>query len=352
MSHCCSVCSIRGNHKRYYSKFIGSINDEASYFCDDCYDKEKENEEMIIKFAIKNGENISSLVKQEYLIDFINPTSNSAIIKPMNIHKIVSEVIDGVKRDFVMIDMEEYNNYMLLVACSNKKLIDDEKIKEKREKQQRQEAVERRKIEAINEKEKRDIEIENKAKEKIEIEIKINRRNNEKIKKEKEELKEQYKEVFRANPETIIKKCSFCKTLKIYPYHFKDENNKPFLKAYTKDKQQERAICCIDCFEEVQMKKEEKKLNNTHHCNICDKSFVAYTNELFVSHLKTTQHKRNEAKLKGKIDLSLLNVKELNKICSKTVDENGLYRINNYTKIKKIELLEKMNAIYDLLIFT
>ena len=129
MSHCCSVCSIRGNHNKYYSKFIGSINDEASYFCDDCYNKEKENEELIIKFAIKNGENISSLVKQEYLIDFINPISSSTLIKPMNIYKIVSEVINDVKRDFVMIDIEEYNNYMVLVACSNKKLIDDEKIK-------------------------------------------------------------------------------------------------------------------------------------------------------------------------------------------------------------------------------
>jgi hypothetical protein len=52
----------------------------------------------------------------------------------MNIHKIVSEVIDGVKRDFVMIDHQEYNNYMLHIAYSNKKLIDDEELNRKREK--------------------------------------------------------------------------------------------------------------------------------------------------------------------------------------------------------------------------
>ena len=200
-----------------------------------------------------------------------------------------------------------------------------------KEEQAKQEAVERRKIEAIYEKEKRDIEKENKAKSKIELEIKINRHNNEKIKKEKEDLKENYKEVFETNPEAIIKKCCFCKTYKIFPYHFKDENNKSFLRKYTKDKKQEKAICCIDCFEEVEIKKEDKKLSYTHHCSICNKSFVAYTNDLYVSHLKSTQHKRNEAKLNEKIELSLLNIKELQSICSKTVDENGLIRVNNYT---------------------
>ena len=193
MSQSCSVCSIRGNHKRFYSKFIGSIDEEASYFCDDCYNKEKENEEMLIKFAIKKGDNIADIVKQDKIIEFVNPTSDIALIKPMNIHKIVSEIIDGVRREFVMIDIEEYNNYMLHVACSNKKLIDDEKIKKKKVQQERQEDVERRKIEEINEKERRDIEKENKAKQKIEMEIKINRHNNEKIKKEKEDLREQYK---------------------------------------------------------------------------------------------------------------------------------------------------------------
>jgi hypothetical protein len=194
--------------------------------------------------------------------------------------------------------------------------------------------------------------VENKAKEKVEMEIKINRHSNEKIKKEKEELKEQYKEVFKTNPLSIIKKCCFCKTLRIYPYHFKDENDKPFLRAYTKDKKQEKASCCVDCFEEVEIKKEEKKITHTYHCSICDKSFVAYTNELYVSHLQSIKHKRNEAKSTGKNDLSLLKILELHNICSKTVDENGLCRISNYTRLKKAELLEKMNSIYDLLVFT
>ena len=350
MCNYCSICSIKGDHNKFYSKFIGSIDEDASYYCDICYDKEKEKEELLIKFAIQNGKNIASIVKQDKIIDFINPASTIALIKPMNIHKIVSEIIDGVKKEFVMIDIEEYNNYMFYVACSNKKLINDEKINKKKKQQERQEAVERKKIETIKEKERKGIDKENKEKEKIEMEIKINKYNNEKIKKEKEELKETYKDVFDANPQSTIKNCSFCKAFRIFPYHFKDENNKSFLRTYTKDKKQEKAMCCVDCFEDVQIKKEDKKINHTHNCSICNKSFIAYTNELYAKHLQSIQHKRNEAKLKGKTDLSLLNIKELQNICSKTIDDNGFYRISNYTRLKKAELLEKMNSIYDLLI--
>ena len=81
---------------------------------------------------------------------------------------------------------------------------------------------------------------------------------------------------------------------------------------------------------------------------------------MIVAHLNSTKHKKNKQALEEtkegntvqrKKDLSLLSVKELMKICSKTIKEDGTYRINNYTRIKKAELLEKMNTIYDLLVF-
>lgn len=351
MPNYCSLCSTGSNLKKYCSKFVGSLEEDASYYCNECYDKVKDDDDKLIKFSIQKGENIANIVKQKHIIEYVNPTSSTSIIKPMNIYKIVSEVVDGVLRDFVMIDFQEYNNYMLLVACSNKKLIDDEILKKKKEYQERQEAVERRKIEAIQEREQQEKEKQKKANERIEMEAKINRYNNEKIKKEKEELREQYAEVFKNNENSKIIKCGFCKSFKIFPFHFKDENETTYLRTYTKDKKQEKAICCIDCYEEAESRKEDKKLKHTHYCEVCDKRFVAYTNELYVLHLNSIQHKRNENKKKGKIDLSLLNVKELNKICSKTLNEDGLYRINNYSKMKKNDLLEKMNAIYDLLVF-
>ena len=54
-----------------------------------------------------------------------------------------------------MIEFEEYNNYMLHIACSNKKLIDDEELNRKREKQQKQEETELKRINTINEREER-----------------------------------------------------------------------------------------------------------------------------------------------------------------------------------------------------
>jgi hypothetical protein len=74
----------------------------------------------------------------------------------MNIHKIVSEVINVVKRDFVLIDLEEYNNYMLHIAYSDKTLVDDEIINKKREQQQKKEEVELKRINDIKERERRE----------------------------------------------------------------------------------------------------------------------------------------------------------------------------------------------------
>jgi hypothetical protein len=78
---------------------------------------------------------------------------------------------------------------------------------------------------------------------------------------------------------------------------------------------------------------------------------IAYTDDKYISHLKSKIHIKNENKLKGNIDLSLYTIKELHQISSKTLDENQMYRINNYTRLKKTELIKQMNAIYDLLVF-
>lgn len=351
MSNYCSLCSSSSNIKKYCSRFVGSLEEDALYYCNECYDKVKDDDERLIKFSIQNGENIVNIVKQEYIKDFVNPVSSNPVINPMNIHKIVSEVIDGVNEDFVLINLKEYNNFMVHIICSNKKLLDDEILKKKKEQQERQEAVERRKIEAINEREQREEEKRRKTEEKINLEMKINRYNNEKLKREKEEMKDFYGDIFKENPASIIKKCGFCKELKVYPFHFKDENHKSYLKEYMEDGKRMKSNCCFDCHNELEQRKQEKKINYTYNCHICNSSFMAFSKDIIQHHYSSIKHLRNENKIKGKIDLSLLNVKELNKICSKTLNEDGLYRINNYSKMKKNDLLEKMNAIYDLLVF-
>ena len=355
MSKCC-ICYGNKEVKKFYSKFIGALDTEAEYYCNICYNKIKEDEEELIKFSISNGTNISTIIKEKYIIDYINPTSSTNLFKPMNIHKIVSEVINGVKRDFVMIDFEEYNNYMLHVACSNKKLIDDETINKKREQQQKQEEVEFKRINDIKERERREQEREEQYRSSIEKEIKINKFNNDKVKKQKEELRDEYKEVFKSDKDAKIQKCDFCKEYRIYPIHYKDENDKTYQREYTRDKQKFKSICCMDCFQNAEQQKEDYKLKNTEHCLICNCYYVAFTDNTVFDHLNSTKHKKNKQALEGtnkeiKKDLSLLSVKELTKICSKTLNEDGTYRINNYTRIKKAELLEKMNTIYNLLVF-
>lgn len=214
MSNKCSVCSNICNIKKYYSKFIGTSSDDASYFCEICYNKEEQRDDTLIKFAIQNGENIINLVKHDCIIDFVNPSSNNPIIKHMNIYKVVSEVIDGVKEEFVMINLKEYNKYMINVVCSNKKITDNEILNKKQQQQDYQNAVEKRKIEAINERAQRELEKQKKIDAKIEIEIKINKFNNEKIKKEKEELREQYVEVFKVIKIQKLESVDFVKNIK------------------------------------------------------------------------------------------------------------------------------------------
>jgi hypothetical protein len=350
MSKCCN-CYSGNDVKKFYSKFIGSLECEADYYCNICYNKVKEDEDELIKLSISNGTNISTIIKKEYIVEYVNPTSSTNLFKPMNIHKIVSETVDGIKKDFVMIEFEEYNNYMLHIACSNKKIIDDETLNKKLEKQQKQEETELNRINDIKDKEIREKRKEEAYIASIEQEIKINKFHNDKVKKIKEELQQDYKEVFKQHKDAKIQKCDFCNKYLVYPIHYKDENNKTYQKEYTKDKKQCKSICCMDCFQEAEQKKEDRKIHNTEYCSICKSSYVAFSDTMIISHLNSTKHKKNKAALEGKRDLSLLSVKELTKICSKTLNENGTYRINNYTKTKKDELVKQMNVIYDLLVF-
>ena len=226
----------------------------------------------------------------------------------MRIYKIVSEFINGIEKKFVMIDMEEYNVFMNNNKINNYDLIINlEWVRKKQQQIEKSEDVERRRIEEIEEKEKRQKEREEQKKQKEEQQIRITKFNNEKLQREKEQLKEDYKEVFKANPEASVKRCFFCNTYRIFPNHFKDENNKSYIIPYTKDKHKEKASCCIDCFETYESKKEERKLKYTNYCACCDKNIIAYTEIIYINHLNSVQHKRNEANLKGKIDLSLFH---------------------------------------------
>ena len=125
----------------------------------------------------------------------------------MNVYKTVIEVIEGVEKEFVMIELNEYNHYMNLtnplyekIAAKEKKVI---------EKEQKQEDIERRRIEKIEERDRREKEEEINYQNSIKSQIMINKHHNDKIKKIKEDLLEDYKEVFNTNKNAKIQKCDF-----------------------------------------------------------------------------------------------------------------------------------------------
>ena len=117
----------------------------------------------------------------------------------------------------------------------------------------------------------------------------------------------------------------------------------------------------MDCFQEHEQYKEDYKSKKTEHCIICNCNYLAFSEDRIISHINSIKHKKNKEIYESNLirnkeelpkkNLALLTVKELNKICSKTIKEDGTYYINNYSKIKKDELVKQMDVIYHLLVF-
>jgi hypothetical protein len=272
----------------------------------------------------------------------------------MNIYSRVLKTIEGVDREFVMIDIDEYNNYMLLTHINFKK------IETKKEQQQKEEEEkEKQKINSENSYLRSLEEKEKEYNKKIEFEIMKNRNHNDKIKKIKEELKEEYKEVFKTNENAKIKKCDFCSHYRVYPTHFLNEDNKVYIRSYTKNKQQLKAACCVDCFMAEEERKANRKTECSIFCNVCQSSYIAFGDDGIYNHNKSIKHKtilkiqkeNKQRELKPSVKLELLKIKDLHLICSKTLNEHQTYLINGYTRIKKEDLIKKMYDVYDKLIF-
>ena len=121
MSKCCNCYIDKPDLKRYNSKFLGTDESNALLYCDYCYVKIEKDEDQLIKMSVENGDNLSTLIKQEYSKNYIDPTSSKCLIQLMKIHETINEY-KGIKEDFVVIELEEYRRYMTFIACSNKKI--------------------------------------------------------------------------------------------------------------------------------------------------------------------------------------------------------------------------------------
>ncbi len=344
MAKCCCNCSKISNIKEYYTKFNDDIN-KVDLYCDTCYkDKEKFDDDLI-KTSIVFKQDVKSLVRPEFLAKYLIP---------LTVHKEIIEVINGINTEFVVIEKEAYNDYMKKVAYSSDRLVSDKKINKIIIKQQKEADVELRIVNGIEERERREKEREQERERKKIKQIDINRHYNDNAKKQKQEFFEERKKDL-DEPGAKAEECKFCNTWRVSPKDFKDDNGKTFTKKFVKDKEKLERKCCVNCYCEANDKRQnyiDECKKNKITCRYCKIQYIMITKRDKDNHESSTKCLRARDYNEEKKDLSLMTVNELRLICKKTLNDDGTYRISNYTKMKKDDLLEKMVDIYDLLVFT
>lgn len=340
----CYSCNRRTNLSKYHTKF--SIEPEVVLYCESCFNEKNKYDDIEIKFAIQNKDKeIKTKVRPAFLVNYLIP---------LTIHKEVNEVIDGVNYEFVVIEKQSYNEYMKKVALSNDRLVSDRYITKIATQQQKEADVELRIVNGIEERERREKVREEESERKKAKQVDIDKFNNEKAKREKQEFFEERKKDL-DEPGAKAEECKFCNTWRVFPKDFKDDNNKTFTKKYVKDKEKLESKCCVNCYCEANDKKNnyiDECKKNKITCRYCKIQYIMITKRDKENHESTTKCLRARDYNEEKKDLSLMTVKELRLICKNTLNDDGTYRISNYSNIKKDELLEKMVDIYDLLVFT
>ena len=341
---CCN-CNRRTNLSKYYSKLISDEN-EVDLYCDTCYKQKEDNDRLFIQSIIQNPNDAKQQIRPQFLVNYLIP---------LTIHKEVSEIIDGVNYEFVVIEKQSYNNYMKKVAYSNDKLVSDKYISKITIQQQKEAEVEQNRVNGIIERERREKEREEERERKKVKQVDIDKFNNEKKKREKQEFLEERKTDL-AEPGAKAEECAFCKELKVYPKDYKDDNGKTYLKDYVINKMKTKGKCCMDCYFKTKDKQEDYITEHQETCPYCNTVYIVRCQNDRDRHLNTSKCLRvQEEKIKYDVNKKkyyLMTVKELQAICKKTLNDDGTYRIPNYTRMKKDELLEKMMAIYDLLVLS
>lgn len=353
MNICCN-CSSSNKVDKFVSKLKGTSSLEFKYLCDDCFKEVDEEELKFITSSFKKGMNITELVDIKYIKDFSNPNSPYCIFKPIQSYSIIED--EETKKKYVKIDFDEYIRFIHLLMISNTKLHTDEWVNKKQLQQEKHNAVEVRKILKLERDEKTFNEKLQKKEERIKQQVREQEYEREREEKRLEEHKEDNKKLYKDNKDFKPQKCEFCNNYKVFPLDFKNNKGKITLLSYRKQGKYQKGLSCSDCYL-AQKQKDERKRDDRNekyaeYCDICECSFIACNDFELDNHYASKKHKRNENKLKGIVDFTLLTIKELQKICSKSLNDDGTYIISNYTRLKKNDLIEKMNTVKDQLVFT
>ena len=345
MAKCCCYCSRITNLHKYYNKLSSDVN-EVDLYCDTCFDKKQKNDDVLIKNSIKMKLDVKPLVKPKFLANYLIP---------LTVHKEISEVINGINTEFVVIEKQSYNEYMKKVAYSNDKLVNDEYVAKITTQQQKEAEVEQNRVNGIIERERREKEREQERERKKVKQVDIDRFNNDNYKKQKDEFREERKLDLKEEG-AKIQLCAFCKEFKVYPKDYKDDNGKTYLKDYVINKMKTKGKCCMDCYFKTKDKQEDYIREHQETCPYCNTVYIIRCQNDKDRHLNSSKCLRVQADTVkydvNKKKILLMKVKDLRIICKNTLNNDGTYRIPNYSNMKKDELLEKMMAIYELLVLS
>lgn len=378
MNKFCVKCNERYDTPPYCDMYISELKKHdyhRKYLCwaNKCYKDIYTDEQNFIQ---SNIDKLETILLERHLEKYIKPpeitinTNNSNTTnhitnityttRPIKIYGISKKSINDIETDMVLITIDDYRK-----ATGDDRpfteldsIMKDKEMK-RLETQKEREEKEKRYMEHLAELEKRD---KNKAQEpelKARREVEIRKSRNEIYRRKNQELLDEYKDI----PNAKLKKCNACNENRVHPVHYvNEETNEPYMKLFQNGKSKERRYCCVDCYYKDQNKYEEYKLSKTKYCDVCKCNYLSFTDEMAVNHLKSNKHKKNIElrkleKLtpdadKPNLDLSKFTVKELQKICNKTLMDDGTPRIPNYTKVSKIELVKKMNENYEFLVLT
>ena len=376
MNKNCVKCNARYNTPPYCDMYISELKNhdyDKKYLCwaNKCYSSILHDEKEFIQ---SNMDKLESILLERHLEKYIKPpeitintnsnnvtnhnTNTTYITRPITIQKFIKKIIDGTETYSVLIGLDDYRK----ASGDDRPVCELDAIQVKRDERQReQEEKEKRYLEHLAELEQRDKIKAQQPELKAKQEVEIRKSRNEIYRRKNQELLDKYKHI----PNAKIKKCNACNENRVHPVHYVDEEtNKTYMMNFKINggKQTESRYCCVDCYYKNQNKYEEYKLSKTKYCDVCKCNYLSFTDQMAVEHLKSNKHKKNIElrKLenltpdtdKPKLDLSKFTVKELQKICSKTLIDNGTPRIPNYTKVSKLELVKKMNENYEFLVLT
>jgi len=360
-----------GDLKVFKSKYLG--DDYVNCFCLKHYEEKiAEEDEQIKGFIKSNIAPIAEIIKPEFVNQYIiNITYTSNIISPITENKInITE--NNTTNNFIQPDneisrkiqeMEMMLNQLKHQIIPTAVPIKKPEIKRERKWKPNEDVDVIDKL--IEEDEKRQLEEKKREYEKwkrINDEVNLENKKKKSIREEqKQYIKDTYGEIRTDKDDIerikkIFKDCK-CPTImdvinnnKIIPIQCeKCEIFKAFPDQFINDKNKWNASICAECIKQKTKIVMNCRENKEALCE-CGMTYYYSSERAKELHKQSLQHKKRMMKKKQIIDIDLLKKEDLYKICRVNLNPDRTYKVSGFKAMPKLELLEKLKQIPDLII--